>query len=142
MSKVKQLQMDIQYIQNVLSANGEEKAVQAFENVRRHLSMSEPDVSIGDRLRTIGELRQLMQDLDDHDLVVIETIDENGDSEDLYPLYMDVIENVRLTDGSNVREVRFCQMDNVEPEVRDCMKSGYHLQDCDADGFCNNCGHQ
>lgn len=24
----------------------------------------------------------------------------------------------------------------------DCVKDGTHLSDCDADGFCNICGHQ
>ena len=111
--------------------------------------MSEP-LGLGDRITTVGQLRQLIADLDDHDQICIETCDENGDADDLHPMYMDVIENVRLTDDTIVREVRFCQMPNVVPDVRDydydsqsdCIISGQHLKSCDDDGFCNNCGHQ
>jgi hypothetical protein len=119
MGKVKELQMNIQYILNVLSAHGEQKAIEAFENVRNALApMSEPlsaqDVSIGQKIHRMAELRYLLEGLDDHDLIVIEACDEHGDVEDLYPMYVDVIENVRLTDGTIVREVRFCQMPNTE----------------------------
>lgn len=27
-------------------------------------------------------------------------------------------------------------------KLQDCIKSGQHLNSCDNDGFCNNCGHQ
>lgn len=27
-------------------------------------------------------------------------------------------------------------------DLDDCIASGQHLQDCDDDGYCNNCGHQ
>ena len=76
--------------------------------------------SIGDKLNTVGELRSIIQELDDHDQICIETIDlDTGDVHDLYPMYMDVIEGIELTDGTNVREVRFCQMPNSEPDTRD-----------------------
>jgi hypothetical protein len=63
----------------------------------------------GDILLTVGELRELLADLDDHDQVCVETCDEEGDVEDLYPLALDVIDGIKLTDGTTVREVRFCQ---------------------------------
>jgi len=90
------------------------------QNVRP-LPMSEPksaeDVSIGETIYRMAELRYLIEGLDDDDQICIETIDlETGDTQDLYPMYVDVIENVRLTDGSIVREVRFCQRPNVQQE--------------------------
>lgn len=76
--------------------------------------------SIGDTLNTVGELRAIMSDLDDHDQICIETIDlETGDVEDLYPMSLDVIDGIKLTDGRIVREVRFCQRPNCEPDTRD-----------------------
>jgi hypothetical protein len=27
-------------------------------------------------------------------------------------------------------------------DFKDCIKSGLHLTNCDADGFCNHCGYQ
>jgi hypothetical protein len=53
MGKVKQLQMDIQYIMNVLSANGEEKAMQAFENVRNAMVQ---------KTYTIAEINKIVQE--------------------------------------------------------------------------------
>ena len=74
----------------------------------------------GDKLITVGELRELMQDLDDHDQICIEGIDlETGDVQDLYPMNLDVIEGIELTNGTIVREVRFCQMPNTAPDTRD-----------------------
>lgn len=80
--------------------------------------VSAPDVSIGKPIYRVAELRYLIEGLDDNDLICIETCDEHGDVQDLYPMYIDVIENVRLTDGSIVREVRFCQMPNTEPKLK------------------------
>jgi hypothetical protein len=95
---------------------------QATENVRPE-PMSEPksapDVSVGQPIYRMEELRYLLEGLDDHDQICIEACDEHGDVEDLYPMYVDVIENVRLTDGTIVREVRFCQLPNSEPDTRD-----------------------
>lgn len=73
----------------------------------------------GDQIGTVGQLRIIMSDLDDHDLVCIETIDEDGDVQDLYPMNVDVIDNIKLTDDTIVREVRFCQMPNSAPDTRD-----------------------
>jgi hypothetical protein len=75
---------------------------------------------IGKRIHTIGELRELIEDLNDNDLVCIETIDKYGDVEDLYPMYIDVIDGIKLESGETVNEVRFCQMPNTDrtiPEV-------------------------
>lgn len=57
------------------------------------------------RIATVKELKEVLSKLNDNDDVVIETIDENGDAIDLYPIYVDVIE---ISDGFN--EVRLCQM--------------------------------
>ena len=76
-------------------------------------------IMIGSTLRTVRELRYLMEDLDDKDQVCVEACDEHGDVEDLYPMTLDVIDGIELTDGSNVREVRFCQRPNSEPDTRD-----------------------
>lgn len=70
--------------------------------------------TIGDKLLTVKEVKELLADLDDHDQVCIETCDEDGDVVDLYPMYIDVIDGIKLTTGETVREVRFCQMPNNE----------------------------
>jgi len=76
--------------------------------------------SIGDKLNTVGELRNAMSELSDEDQICIETIDtQTGDVEDLYPMYMDVINNIKLRDDTTVNEVRFCQMPNNKPDTRD-----------------------
>lgn len=72
------------------------------------------EVNIGDRINTVGELREILKDLDDNDLICLETIDDNGDVQDLYPMYVDVIDGIELIDKTIVREVRFCQMPNVQ----------------------------
>lgn len=74
---------------------------------------------IGKKINTVGELRELIKDLDNHDQVCVETCDEEGDVVDLFPMYIDVIENIKLTDNTIVREVRFCQMPNSKPDTRD-----------------------
>lgn len=79
---------------------------------------SAEDVSLGKTLYNIGELRYLLEGLDDHDQVVVETCDENGDVCDLYPMSLDVIDGIRLTDGTTVREVRFCQRPNTESQSK------------------------
>lgn len=67
------------------------------------------------KILTIGQLREAIKDFDDNDLVVLEETDlETSDVQDLYPFYIDVIEGIKLNDGTQVREVRFCQMDNVQ----------------------------
>ena len=156
MSKVKELEMNVQYVMNVLSAKGEQKAFESLETILETLGykpqpklkhdavlipvkgtriectngmvtedgevlmnspMSEPD--LGDTLLTVKDVRSIMSELDDNDQVVVEACDEHGDVEDLYPMSMDIIEGIELTDGSIVREVRFCQRPNCEPDTRD-----------------------
>jgi len=57
------------------------------------------------RVTTVKELKKILEKLNDNDDLVIETINENGDAIDLYPMYVDVIE---VSEGFN--EVRLCQM--------------------------------
>jgi hypothetical protein len=65
------------------------------------------------KILTIGQLREAIKDLNDNDQVVIETTDlETGDAQDLYPFYIDTIDGIKLEDGSEVSEIRFCQMNN------------------------------
>jgi len=81
---------------------------------------SAEDVSLGKTLYNIGELRYLLEGLDDRDQICIEACDlDTGDVQDLYPLALDVIDGIRLTDGTEVREVRFCQRPNSAPDNRD-----------------------
>jgi hypothetical protein len=62
-------------------------------------------------ITTIGELRQAISHLSDDDCVVIETNDlDTGDAIDLFPFYIDIMEGIKLTDGSTINEVRFGQM--------------------------------
>jgi len=68
-------------------------------------ALSKPNVKIGDRINTIGELREVTADFNDNDIIRIEGLDT-----DLYPMYVDVIE---LFDNENTNEVRFCQMPNA-----------------------------
>jgi hypothetical protein len=70
-------------------------------------------ITIGSVLTTVKEVRYLLEELNDNDLVVIESCDEKGNAQDLYPMSIDVIENIQLTDGSMVNEVRFCQRPNT-----------------------------
>lgn len=55
----------------------------------------------------VGELRKALAEFDDHDEVVVE-IHEGSRSEDLYDLHIDVVNGLKLVDGTEVREVRFC----------------------------------
>jgi hypothetical protein len=78
------------------------------------------DGTYGVKLNTLGELRSLMSELNDDDQICIETIDlESGDVQDLYPMNLDVIEGIKLTNGKAINEVRFCQMPNSAPDPRD-----------------------
>lgn len=68
-----------------------------------------------DKIETVADLKAILADLDDDDQLCLETIDLlTGDSIDLYPFHIDVIEGIKLTDGTFVREVRLCQENNVE----------------------------
>jgi hypothetical protein len=142
MGQVKELQMNVQYIMNVLSARGEQKASEAFENVLTALGYKPaenvrdgavlipvPDDFIctdgldgmyGNSLNTVGELRGAMSELSDDDQITLVTIDlDTGDEQDHYPMHLDVIGGIRLTDGSVVNEVQFVQERNCEPDTRD-----------------------
>jgi len=126
MAKVKELQTDIQYIMNVLSARGEQKAFESLENVLTTLGykpQSNPQIGLdgmyGVKLNTVGELRDAMSELQDEDQICIATCDEHGDEQDHYPMYVDVYDGIQLLDGSTVNEVRFCQMPNSAPDTRD-----------------------
>jgi hypothetical protein len=70
---------------------------------------------IGETINTVGELKEFLTTLDDNDQVCMEAIDlETGDTQDLYPFHMDVIENLKMEDGSTIREVRFVQRKQTE----------------------------
>lgn len=73
---------------------------------------------IGRKITTIGEVRELIKDCSDDDIAILEACDDQGDVEDLYPMYIDIIENIKLKDGKTVQEVRFCQIPNVQPEEK------------------------
>lgn len=71
------------------------------------------EINFGERVFTLGEFRALTADLPDDSKMVIETIDlESGDTQDLYPFYVDNIDGVKLENGAVVSEIRICQMDN------------------------------
>ena len=95
-------------------------------------STAKPKVIMyGDRIDTVGQLRVILSDLDDHDQICIEAIDlQTGDVQDLYPMNVDVIEGIKLTDDTIVREVRFCQMMNSEPDTRDKQPLVDRVIDC------------
>jgi len=76
-------------------------------------------VSLGDTIHRMSELRYLLEGVDNHDLIVIETCDEHGDVIDLYPMSIDIIDDIQLSNGDIVREIRFCQRPNSEPDTRD-----------------------
>ena len=169
MGNVKQFEMDKQYIMNVLSAHGEQKAFEAFENVLRTLNPETETIThthngdvreivvpcsngmvdkdgkeivrdgatlipvpedfvctdgldgmYGNSLNTVGDLRSAMSELSDDDQITLVTIDlDTGDEQDHYPMHLDVIGGIRLTDGSVINEVQFVQERNCEPDTRD-----------------------
>jgi hypothetical protein len=59
------------------------------------------------KIYTIGELRQALSQFKDDDIVVVE-IHEGVRHEDLYDFSIDAIDGVKLTDGTEVSEVRIC----------------------------------
>lgn len=80
------------------------------------------------KIYSIGQLREAIKDLDDNDAVVIETTDlESGDAQDLYPFYIDIIDGIKLEDGSEIKEIRFCQMNNV-PTFRILSPDGFDIR--------------
>jgi len=59
------------------------------------------------KILNIGDLREAIKDLSDNDSLVVE-IHEGVRGEDLYEPYIDVIEGIKLADGSVINEVRLC----------------------------------
>lgn len=59
------------------------------------------------KITTIGELKKAIADFDDNDAVVVE-IHEGSRSEDLYEFSVDEVVGLRLTDGTEISEVRLC----------------------------------
>lgn len=113
-------------------------------NVQETKEMNITIKGLGKRLNTVGELRKLMQDLDDHDQICIEACDKDGEVEDLYPMYLDVIDNVRLVNNTIVREVRFCQMPNVvKPDpICNCVIRDMPIYKEDGKNWCPQCGYE
>jgi hypothetical protein len=66
------------------------------------------------KITTVGELKKILNSMDDNDIIVIETTDlETGNAKDLYPFYVDVIEGLINSDGNELRELRLCQLNNI-----------------------------
>jgi len=77
------------------------------------------ELMYGDTVENVQQLRHILSGLDDHDQLTLVTCDEYGDEQDHYPMALDVIDNIRLTDDTIVREVQFVQRPNTEPDTRD-----------------------
>jgi len=77
------------------------------------------ELMYGDQISTVAQLKHILSDLDDHDQLTLVTCDEHGDEQDHYPMAIDVIDNIRLTDNTIVREVQFVQRPNSAPDTRD-----------------------
>ena len=77
------------------------------------------ELMYGDTIVNVAQLKLIMSDLDDHDQLTLVTCDEHGDEQDHYPMAIDVIDNIRLTDDTIVREVQFVQRPNCAPDTRD-----------------------
>ncbi|NTW91599.1 MAG: hypothetical protein HGA35_06705 [Erysipelotrichaceae bacterium] len=57
-----------------------------------------------DAVNTVGELKEILNNFDDGDIVVVE-------DDDLFPFYVDVITGMELTTGGT-REIRFTKIEN------------------------------
>ena len=78
------------------------------------------DGTYGVSLNTVGDLRSAMSELCDEDQITLVTIDtDTGDEQDHYPMHLDVIDGIRLTNGTVVNEVQFVQEMNSKPDTRD-----------------------
>ena len=77
------------------------------------------ELMYGDTIENVAQLKLIMSDLDDCDQLTLVTCDEHGDEQDHYPMAIDVIDNIRLTDDTIVREVQFVQRPNCAPDTRD-----------------------
>ena len=72
------------------------------------------------RLNTVGDLRNALVELSDDDQLTLVTIDlQTGDEHDHYPMHLDVIDGIKLTNGNTVNEVQFIQEMNAKPDTRD-----------------------
>jgi len=88
------------------------------------------ELMYGDTIENVQQLKQIMSELDDHDQITLVTCDEHGDEQDHYPMAVDVIDNIRLTDDTIVREVQFVQRPNCEPDTRDKQPLVDRVIDC------------
>jgi len=77
------------------------------------------ELMYNDTIENVAQLRIIMSDLDDCDQLTLVTCDEYGDEQDHYPMAIDIIDNVRLTDDTIVREVQFVQRPNCVSDTRD-----------------------
>jgi len=78
------------------------------------------DGMYGNSLKTVGDLREAMSELCDEDLLTLVTIDlDSGDEIDHYPMHLDVIDGIELTNGKVVNEVQIVQEMNSKPDTRD-----------------------
>ena len=144
MGKVKEVNMNVQYVMNVLSSHGEPKAIEALEFILESLGYTPVEnvrdgatlipvtecsngmvdfsgkvIMYGDTIDNVQQLNHVLRDLDDHDQLTLVTCDEYGDEQDHYPMAIDVIDNIRLTDDTIVREIQFIQRPNSEPDTRE-----------------------
>lgn len=76
-------------------------------------------IMYGDTIDNVQQLKHVLNDLDDHDQLTLVTCDEHGDEQDHYPMAIDVIGNIRLTDNTIVREVQFIQRPHEKSETED-----------------------
>jgi len=97
MGQVKQLETDIQYIMNVLSARGEQKAFESFENV---LKMLRPETKVITHIHN-GDSRELV--------VPCSNGMHGKDGAILIPVPEDELVNVHVCD--------FCGSDNVQTKA-------------------------
>lgn len=59
------------------------------------------------KITTIGELKRAISQFKDEDIVCVE-IHEGVRNEDLYEFTIDEITGIRLVNGDEISEVRFC----------------------------------
>ena len=61
----------------------------------------------------VKDLKEAIKNLDDNDDVVIE-VHDTVLSEDLYRFSIDIIDGIRLLDGSIIKEIRLCPIKNID----------------------------
>lgn len=76
---------------------------------------------IGKKLTRVKQLKEVLAQFNDEDIIALETTDENGDVIDLFDFHVDVIEGIKLyaTDGTPFtgREIRLCQRQHEPPKI-------------------------